>query len=272
MEVVLMTEKEPLGASNRFFPIYRAYYAFYQYFYWVRGFTRLRLIIEDIIMSEVLDKESEGFSITYKDTKIIMENKNHFKELIFHSNVLYGYRAGKIDSKDVILDAGAYPGDFTIYAAKNADKVIALEPDASNIDELRRNLALNDLENVEIIDWGLWSEERKLNFESKNSVLSGIKEDGGSEIQVTTLDKLSSKEHNLDFIKMDIEGAEIEALKGAEVVMEEEEPFFAIASYHKVGGVMTHKKLESIFSKHGFSYKTHYEKHLTTLAAKELKE
>ena len=77
-------------------------------------------------------------------------------------------------------------------------------------------------------------------------------------IKVTSIDEFVKLENlrKLDFIKMDIEGAEIEALTGAVETIKFHKPNFAIASYHKIQGEYTYLCIEEIFKGIGYPYKT----------------
>ncbi|WP_445454826.1 FkbM family methyltransferase [Flavobacterium sp. 25HG05S-40] len=76
--------------------------------------------------------------------------------------------------------------------------------------------------------------------------------------QAVTLDSWAEKLQlpRLDFIKMDIEGAEIEALDGCVTVIQKYKPNFAIASYHIVNGQPTYIKVEEFFKKINYPFKT----------------
>jgi hypothetical protein len=71
----------------------------------------------------------------------------------------------------------------------------------------------------------------------------------------------------VDYIKMDIEGAEIEALEGAARMMSTLKPTFAIASYHKRDGRPTAETLEKLFNELGYRTETGFPSHLTTYAS-----
>ena len=72
----------------------------------------------------------------------------------------------------------------------------------------------------------------------------------------------------LDFIKMDIEGMEIEALKGADDTIMKFAPRFAIASYHMRDQKQTFLQVEHILGGKGYSVRTFFDPHLTTCARK----
>jgi hypothetical protein len=63
---------------------------------------------------------------------------------------------------------------------------------------------------------------------------------------------------------MDIEGAEIEALEGAQNTINRFNPNFAIASYHSRGGQQTYKIVENMLSGNGYKVDTFFPPHLTT--------
>ncbi len=86
------------------------------------------------------------------------------------------------------------------------------------------------------------------------------------EKETITMDQLIENLHlnNVNFIKMDIEGAELNALKGCERVISKFHPRIAIASYHQINGIPTRIEVElkvkklSIRSRNGFLWKRMY--------------
>jgi hypothetical protein len=71
-------------------------------------------------------------------------------------------------------------------------------------------------------------------------------------------------------IKMDIEGAEIEALEGSKLIMEKLSPCFAIASYHRRNGQQTAGMVERYLNDSGYGVTTFFPAHLTCCAVKRL--
>lgn len=144
---------------------------------------------------------------------------------------------------DYVLDAGAWPGDFAVYAAMKVGpggKVICFEVDPYNTKVLESNLRLNNLSNVIIVAKGLWSHGDDLDIEIAGK-RSGIEPPQVSDsatvrVHVTTADdELAALGiDRLDFVKMDIEGAEVEAIKGFRRLMRDHAPQFAVASYHRL--------------------------------------
>jgi len=173
----------------------------------------------------------------------------------------------ELKSGDVVLDAGAFRGHISLYFALlvgPTGQVVAFEPDEKNIEFLSKNLYRNDLENVKIERTLLWDKSEQILFceqgnESSSAVW--IPKGGQSELkQADTIDALVQK-HNLDkvnFVKMDIEGAEIQALDGAVETIGKYKPSFAIASYHIVNGKPTHHLMEEALKNYGYQVKTEF--------------
>lgn len=190
-------------------------------------------------------------------------------EALYHVRPDFDYYQHFYDVKDgdVVIDAGANLGHISIYLSKKAGEngnIYAFEPDKFNIEKMKKNMALNpDLpNNIVIKDLLLWNENTWIDFEEAGTVGSSAVWFSGKENVVkkeaVTIDSwaISNNISKLDFIKMDIEGAEIEALDGCVEVIKKFKPNFAIASYHIVNGEPTYIKVEEFFKKINYPCKT----------------
>lgn len=135
---------------------------------------------------------------------------------------------------EVFVDGGAYIGDtikkfLKTYIGKHSYTIYAWEPDPQNRKLLEKNT--RNLK-IKIIPYGLWNKKDKLNFNILASGISNINEYGGGVIYTDCIDNIH-KETRITFIKMDIEGAEIEALYGAKETILSQKPKLAICIYHK---------------------------------------
>jgi FkbM family methyltransferase len=134
-----------------------------------------------------------------------------------------------IKEGNVVVDAGANIGLFTLKAAKavgHSGMVIAIEPEMNNFRLLNKNVSANGLVNVVAIHKGLWSETGKSKLfvfgqRGHHSMLRSRSETGYEEVEVDTLDNLldSLAVKKIDFVKMDIEGAEFEACQGMNTLL-----------------------------------------------------
>jgi len=162
----------------------------------------------------------------------------------------------KIKSNDIVVDLGANIGIFSMKAANRVGekgKVIAIEPEPKNIKLLKENTKY--FKNVIIIPKAAGNSSGKIELtigiHSGAHYINATAENKSKNrkilIQIDTIDNLF-KELGLeiiDFFKIDIEGWEFEALKGA-INSIRKIKFFAIASYHtKDGRMLITKFLES---------------------------
>ncbi|OGK24245.1 hypothetical protein A3A46_01590 [Candidatus Roizmanbacteria bacterium RIFCSPLOWO2_01_FULL_37_13] len=167
---------------------------------------------------------------------------------------------------DVIFDIGSYCG-YSVYMFSKmvgpAGKVYAFEPDPENYRCLLGNVDLHNLKNVISIKKGIWSKIAKLKFFKEGNLGSSLKKmgyrSGNTETVVVDVTSLESafkrlKLTHLDFIKMDIEGAEIEAIMGSLDFIKNHHLNFAISCHHR-NYRMTQTKLEPIFEKIGYKTK-----------------
>lgn len=168
---------------------------------------------------------------------------------------------------DVVVDVGANIGAFTVKAALavgDSGKVFAIEPELHNRQMLERNIHDNGLRNVQIVPMGAWSSKKELPLYISDTIGGHTFNEESRDnrktqemCQLDTLDSILAKLGitNVDFIKMDIEGAEIEAIKGAHDLLVQCSPQMAIAAYHIVDGKPTFKELSKQL-RNIYGYKT----------------
>lgn len=142
---------------------------------------------------------------------------------------------------DVVIDGGAYWGETALYFAHLAGRtgrVVSFEFEAHNIERLRVNLGLNPelAPRIQLVPAALWDRAgQTVSFmpQGPGTVIAA----GGEGMATTdTIDALVGRGvvPRVDFIKMDIEGAELNALRGAESTLRRFRPRLAIAAYHKL--------------------------------------
>ncbi len=135
------------------------------------------------------------------------------------------------DENEVFVDCGGFDGDTTeIFCDNypNYKKVLFFEPSAQNMTKAKERL--NGRRDIEYIPKGVSDQEGVLSFSSGDGSSSKVSEQGGDQIEVTKIDKYTSEP--ITFIKMDLEGWEMKALKGAENHIKKDHPKLAIAVYH----------------------------------------
>lgn len=164
------------------------------------------------------------------------------------------------EEHEIFVDGGCYDGENSRMFAKwagNAQKTVyAFEPDQNNLRICQSVLADIDGISYKLIPKGLWSRDEMLDFCANANEGSRFCSDGEARIPVTSLDAVI--DGKVTFIKMDIEGAEYEALTGAERLIRSYKPKLAISVYHKAEDIWELPGLLlSFHSKYTF-YLRHY--------------
>jgi len=143
------------------------------------------------------------------------------------------------EDEEVLIDAGCYDLYTTMQMrkyCKNIKKVYAFEPDPENFALCQQKKAQFHLDEVELLPFGTWSERTTLHFDARSDTDSRVCDFGEITVPVTTIDETIAERNpkeKVTFIKMDIEGSELEALKGAKEVIQRDKPKLAICIYHK---------------------------------------
>lgn len=182
------------------------------------------------VMVEYLNACISGES---KDLCILKTDHEHDYEynLVFKNNV-----------NGVVLECGAYTGKTAIELSHYLDKInysgkiISLEPDEHNFDTLQKNTS--DIERVIPLKYGVSKENGKLYFDTLGGQGSKIvypkvgEENKFSSIDIINIDTLAEKYGKIGAILMDVEGSELEALKGGINAIKKHRPALGIRVYH----------------------------------------
>jgi FkbM family methyltransferase len=171
---------------------------------------------------------------------------------------------------DVVIDAGACWGDTTLYFAHRVGpqgRVLAAEFIPSNLEILRKNVDLNPVatDTIEIIEHPLWRTSGKCLWYVDWGPGSRVTDDparfnADGECTTLSIDDLARERRvsKVDFIKMDIEGAEYDALAGAQDVLQRFRPRLAISLYHRPSDFVTIPRyLDSL----GLNYRFYLDHH-----------
>lgn len=138
------------------------------------------------------------------------------------------------DEDEVYVDGGSFDGDtirlFINRVAGRFSRVIAFEPDPRTFARLKTNFATE--QRVEPINAGLYRQKARLRFNNDASRGALITAGGTHEIEVVPLDEVLG-DNRVSYIKMNIEGAEIDALHGARHAIRRWAPKLAISAYHR---------------------------------------
>jgi FkbM family methyltransferase len=142
----------------------------------------------------------------------------------------------------IVLDVGANIGMFTLQALREgAQQVISFEPNPETRKALEWNIAsVGGLDRATVMAKGAWNEAGAFTMTvdpfrpGRSSVVVPSPDQAAYQVEVELgrLDDMASMVPRVDFIKMDIEGAEINALKGATEILSRWKPQLSIAVEH----------------------------------------
>ena len=173
--------------------------------------------------------------------KIIVPKYN-YKFLCRINNEDYIFMTGHEDKilkrftckkEDIVVDVGAHIGHYTIISSKHVGpngRVVAVEADPGNFEMLNNNIRLNQLTNVISLNYAPYSKEKKVKlflpsqesgFTIYNTIMTNrarAEKDKFIQVNANTLDNLLEQNgishEGVNWIKIDVEGAEYEVLKG----------------------------------------------------------
>jgi FkbM family methyltransferase len=169
-----------------------------------------------------------------------------FREVVGLSTLMGGgfetaeieYVRAHLKPSDTFIDVGANAGLYTMAMAGVVGRVMAYEPLPENFERLRANIKLNNFSNVESFLMALGDHDGKAELKSANDpgyhsivAVSEQRADGGSlTVPIARMDTVWHEAGSpfVSAIKIDVEGAELLVLKGAETVLSACRPLFLI--------------------------------------------
>ncbi len=161
-----------------------------------------------------------------------------------------------IQENTVLYDIGANVGYFSLLAAVltgSQGQVYAFEPLPRNVDFLKQHIALNCLDNIEVIEAAVSDREGQAAFALGASTAMGhIGEIGEIEVDLVSLDALLDRGEIKppDTIKIDVEGAEFEVLQGARNLLSRYRPILFLDTHQREA----HKKAIQLLSDLGYQF------------------
>ncbi len=215
----------------------------------MNDYSDLRRVLADSLSRDFLDSYLE-----------MIVNARFFINLMKGYNPFLILKEKLCQSKSLLLfDCGAFDGDTIsafreLFSEENL-QVHAFEPDLGNYTKLLENHSLSDFDRKsKFNNLAVWSSDKTLGFSFTHSQGSCIDPMSSDQISAVSLDSyyLSSDfamHEQTVIIKLDVEGAELEALRGAKLIIEQEEPVLVVSVYHRPHDILEiHKYLNSLNS------------------------
>ena len=140
----------------------------------------------------------------------------------------------------VVYDIGAHVGYFSLLAAilvQDEGQVIAFEPNPDNVRHLRQHIEMNGYSNIKVIETAVSNENGEASFDNeKENSKSRLSPTGKIKVKTLTIDTLvESKEiPPPNYMKIDVEGAEVLVIKGAESTIKSYRPHIFLATHSPV--------------------------------------
>jgi FkbM family methyltransferase len=212
------------GRVTKFLPYVRGLGALRGLYELVLPESELKLRVDDFDGDLKLDvdvREYMGFNVWHRPTSFEKHERNLF--------------CGAIVKGCTVLDVGANVGIYTLLAAKRGAKVFAVEADPQNVEVLKQHVHLNGFDDrVTIIHMAAAAKEgtvtlfRNPSNSGGSSIFQGV---NPTVVPSNTIDSLNLPP--IDVCKMDIEGAEMIALRGMNVTMQRSPNMKMLIEYNK---------------------------------------
>ena len=184
------------------------------------------------------DEQSKQVFLAYLKSRILSTPKYLCELATFPQ---YFDHCVKLSDNETFIDAGAYTGDtipvFLEHVKNKFYKIYSFEADINNANILKDTYKNND--KIVAVAKGLWSQNTTLYFDAENTTSSKVSSQGENKIEVVTIDDFVKDVSNDVFLKADIEGSELEMLKGAKEFIKKHKPKMAICVYHKLDDLIT---------------------------------
>jgi len=206
-------------------------------------------------LKEVRKLLHDKVSLNFFDNWVKFRETFDMKYYLYPTNSLEEqYFIDEFKHSERFVDCGGFTGDtISAYYRYNKGRIISFEPDPTNLKKLNKSAKNKD---VLVYPMGVFDETKILKFKSCGSG-GNLCEEGDILVPVTSLDE-TIYNFRPDYIKMDIEGAEIEAIKGAKNIIKDFSPNLAISIYHKASDLWEIPLLiKEINPKYEFKIRSH---------------
>ena len=186
-----------------------------------------------IVTTEMYEKEviAQLLSLGFPECQIV-RLRFHDRETYFDLEILPAPQ-----ENGIFIDGGCYDGkssqDFITWSKGRAKKIYAFEPDEMHYSVCKKFFEERCSIPYRLEKAGLYSKSATLTFSNEHSAGARFTDEGSVKVAAVALDDVVAIEDRVTFVKLDIEGAEYEALNGMERMLRRCQPIVAVCLYHK---------------------------------------
>lgn len=204
---------------------------------------------EETPIWEYGDKVWRTMTFFEEESKEIFANLVRYKITGRHQYLLEAttckkeaYQLLELHKHEFYVDAGAYDGDTIKEVLEQIGKdfqgkILAIEPDKKNFKKLQKYVQQSHHNFIELVNKAVSDRTGQAHFEMKGGRSSALGDGQGEIVEVIRLDDLLSNQP-VSLLKLDVEGAEREALYGARKVLQEVKPRLIVSAYHRSGDLL----------------------------------
>jgi FkbM family methyltransferase len=192
------------------------------------------------LVRELSDKAVKGSIVNYRGLKFALVDSVTIPDF-YGPYEPWAWKYIYIEENSVVIDVGAHIGLYTIPIAKIAKKgfVVAIEPCPDNFKCLMENVRLNSLRNVFALNIAAWNDDCELNLfrgyssERHSVIRSRYVADQTVRVRAKKLDEVvkALNLHKITLIKIDVEGAEFQVLKGLKSTLQQFKPDLLVETW-----------------------------------------
>lgn len=197
--------------------------------------------MEQMLLELQIKSSLENDIFQFNDIKMYIPDfpLDHIQKTIANTNNFYDIKSLEylnkyINNDTTILEIGANIGNHAVYWAKQqkVNKIYSFEPILKTFKRLEQNIKINNLKNVEIFNFAAGDKDSQGSidfYNVENTGATSIKESDDGDLKIVKIDNLKF-DNKIDFIKIDVEGFEINVLKGMTKLLKEQKPVVYIES------------------------------------------
>jgi FkbM family methyltransferase len=179
---------------------------------------------------------------------------------IHHEESLTPVLDGLLPAGGVFVDVGAHVGRWALRLAAKASRVLAVEANPATAAVLRAHIALNDIDNVDVLEMAAWDSETRLDLADPNGKVTGGStrvvesvEGDGALVQARPLDAVLA-DWGPDLVKLDVEGADLHAIRGMAATLARCKPTLFIED-HSIYGYYRLDDLKALLGELGYGWR-----------------